>query len=61
MKIEIKVIRNGWLVDFQSLPTSSDPLGQRGPQGVTFADTKEAICGLITEQVLKLPDLCEGP
>ncbi len=60
MKIEISRINNGWLVSFGPQPSASDPLAQRGPQGQTFADTREAICGLIAEQVLKLPDGQEG-
>lgn len=57
MKIEIIQINNGWTVEFGPQPSAGDPLGQRGLRGQTFADTREAICGLIAEQVLGLPDL----
>lgn len=60
MKIEIKVINNGWLVEFETGPNANDPLAQRGPRGQTFFDTKEAICGAISEQVLLLPDQPQG-
>lgn len=56
MKIEITPINNGWLVSFGPQPSAGDPLAQRGPQGQTFLDTREAICGHIAEQVLLLPD-----
>lgn len=60
MKIEIKAIRNGWLVEFDAAPSASDPMAQRGLRGQTFVDTREAICGLIAEQVLLMPEHQEG-
>lgn len=44
MKIEIEHIVNGWLVTATTL--------QHGPNGRHFADTPEAICGMIAEWVL---------
>ena len=52
MKVEIERINNGWLVSANVNPSANDPLGQRGPGGKNFADTPEAICGMIAEWVL---------
>lgn len=52
MKIEIERIANGWLVTGASNPSPGDPLAQRGVNGRHFADTPEAICGMIAEWVL---------
>lgn len=56
MKIEISVISNGYLVSAAAGPSADDPLGQCNNLPVTFADTREAVCGLIAEQVLKMPE-----
>lgn len=56
MKIEIRVITNGYLVTAAAGPSADDPLGDCGGFPETFADTREAVCGLIAEQVLKMPE-----
>lgn len=52
MKIEIERIANGWLITGAGSPSPGDPLLQCGPNGRHFADTPEAICGMIAEWVL---------
>jgi hypothetical protein len=51
MKIEIKKINNGLLVDVTSAPSAGDPLAQRGPSGVFFARDGTDAMGYIAEWV----------